>query len=266
LDLQNKLQCKYTGGTVLHMYMNEKLDSADSCRRFVKSVLTNYQLPYITVTPVFSVCDTHGYLKGEMPTCPDCGGSGTINLGRGPLRFSQTCSRCHGAGTIVSNPCAACLGQGVVLRTERIQVRIPAGVNNGSRIRLSGKGGAGLHGGPPGDLFVVIQVAPHPYFRREGDDIFLEVPISVAESVLGAQVVIPTIDGQSSLKIPPGIRSGQKLRLTGKGAHHLKGGGRGDHYAVIAIVPPKKLSEKAKALIKEFATQAREDPRAEVGW
>jgi molecular chaperone DnaJ len=212
-------------------------------------------------------CGGSGIQPGTVPqTCPQCGGAGTVNLARGPIRFSQACPQCGGAGTIIGDPCRTCGGRGRVMKPERIQVRIPEGVNTGSRIRLSGKGGPGLRGGPPGDLYIVVQVAEHPYFRREKDDIYLEVPVSISEATLGGKVVIPTLDGRTSVSVPPGIRSGQKLRLAGKGIKHMKGSGHGDQYAVIQIVPPRKLEEKARKLMEEFAAMAAEDPRAAVKW
>ncbi|MEJ2033038.1 MAG: molecular chaperone DnaJ [Deltaproteobacteria bacterium] len=213
------------------------------------------------------VCGGTGEAPGSTPqTCPQCGGSGTVNVARGPIRFTQTCSRCRGTGKVIVDPCRNCMGRGTVRKTERIQVRIPEGVNTGSRIRLAGKGGPGLRGGRPGDLYIVVNVADHPYFRREGDDIYLDVPISLSEAALGAKVVIPTLNGKTKLTIPAGIRSGQKLRLAGKGVKHMKGTGHGDQYAVIAIVPPKKIEGKAKELMEEFARLETLDPRKGTGW
>ena len=149
---------------------------------------------------------------------------------------------------------------------ETLSVTIPAGVHDGSRVRLKGKGGSGLAGGPPGDLFIVTQIAPHPYFRREGDDIYIDIPISITEAALGAQVTIPTVDGPTRLTIPPGTQGGQKLRLKGKGAPHLKGNGRGDMFAVVKIAVPKNIPEDGKKLLKEFGEQSAYDPRAGLGW
>jgi len=149
---------------------------------------------------------------------------------------------------------------------ETLTVTIPAGVNDGSRVRLKGKGGQGTAGGPPGDLFIITQVAPHPHFRREGDDISIDIPISITEAALGAQVTIPTVDGPTRLTIPPGTQGGQKLRLKGKGAPRLKGGGRGDMFAVVKIAVPKNIPEDGKKLLKEFGEQSAYDPRAGLGW
>ena len=149
---------------------------------------------------------------------------------------------------------------------ETLTVTIPAGVNDGSRVRLKGKGGRGTGGGPPGDLFIITQIAPHSFFRREGDNILIDIPISITEAALGAQVTIPTVDGPTRLTIPPGTQGGQKLRLKGKGAPHLKGGGRGDMFAVVKIAVPKNIPEDGKKLLKEFGKQSAYDPRAGLGW
>jgi DnaJ-class molecular chaperone len=148
--------------------------------------------------------------------------------------------------------------------TEQLAVSIPAGVNDGSRVRLRGKGGPGIAGGPPGDLYIVTRVRPHPFFSRKQDDIY--VPVTITEAALGAQVTIPTADGPTRLTIPEGTQGGQRLRLRGKGAPHLKGSGRGDMYAVIKIVVPKKMSDASKKLLRDFDGQNQFDPRAELGW
>jgi DnaJ-class molecular chaperone len=150
--------------------------------------------------------------------------------------------------------------------TEQLTVTIPAGVNDGSRVRLRGKGGPGIAGGPPGDLYIITRVRPHPYFSRQQDDIYVDVPVTITEAALGAQVTIPTVDGPTRLTVPEGTQGGQRLRLRGKGAPHLKGSGRGDMYAVIKIVVPKKISDSSKKLLREFDGQNPFNPRAELGW
>jgi curved DNA-binding protein len=150
--------------------------------------------------------------------------------------------------------------------TEQLAVSIPAGVNDGSRVRLRGKGGPGIAGGPPGDLYIITRVRPHPFFSRVQDDIYVDVPVTITEAALGAQVTIPTVDGPTRLTIPEGTQGGQRLRLRGKGAPHLKGSGRGDMYAVIKIVVPKKMSDTSKKLLRDFDGQNPFNPRAELGW
>jgi curved DNA-binding protein len=158
----------------------------------------------------------------------------------------------------------------ITLRTdkgdERLAVTIPAGVNTGSKVRLKGKGGAGASGGPPGDLYIITKIKPHPYFARKDDDIYVDVPVTITEAVLGAQVTIPTVDGPTRLTIPESTQGGQKLRLRGKGVPHLKGAGRGDMYAVIKIAVPKKITDSGKKLLRDFDGQNPFDPRAELGW
>ncbi len=217
-----------------------------------------------------SVCEAclgSGAKAGSRPqTCPVCQGSGITKIAQGSFNFSQPCSRCAGTGKVITDPCPNCLGRGQTVKSERVQVKIPTGVQDNSRIRLAGKGGPGQKGGPAGDLYIVLQVAKHPFFKREDDDIFLDVPISVSEAVLGTKVIIPTLDGKTTLTIPPGIQSGQKLRMRGLGVPHLKGDGRGDQYALIKIVAPKQLSSKARALMEEFARLETENPRVDTGW
>ncbi len=149
---------------------------------------------------------------------------------------------------------------------EKLTVKIPAGVKDGSRVKVAGKGRLGMMGGHAGDLYIVIKINPHPYFRRENDDIYIDVPITITEAALGAKVHIPTIDGKTLLVIPPGTQSGQRLRLTGKGVPHIKGIGRGDQYVIIKITAPKDLDEKSKGLLQEFQKLNPYDPRRGVGW
>jgi len=151
-------------------------------------------------------------------------------------------------------------------RPERIEVKIPPGVTEGQKIRLKGKGQPSPMGGPAGDLYIVARIAPHPYFRREGAHIYLDLPLSIVGATLGAKVTIPTLDGPTTLTVPPGTRSGQKLRLRGKGAPDPKGNGRGDQYAVIAIVPPTGLDEKTRKQLKQLGQELNQDPRADTGW
>jgi molecular chaperone DnaJ len=207
----------------------------------------------------------HGQGSLEAPgKCPQCGGTGQITQTGGRMKFNVTCPRCHGTGKNLT-PCPVCHGEGTVERTEPLEVRIKAGTRDGQRIRIAGKGNAGAHGGPPGDLFAIIRAGDHPVFRRDGDDILLTVPVSMTEAALGSKVEVPTIDGRAQLKIPPGTQSGQKLRLREKGVPSaIKDGTRGDEIVEIKISVPMPRDEKTKELLREIAKLNPEDPREEL--
>jgi molecular chaperone DnaJ len=195
--------------------------------------------------------------SGRVPSrlrrpCPDCAGTGRVSHVSGLLRFATTCRRCGGDAVLGDEGCGNCQGAGVLRQTETISVHIPAGVDSGSRVRVPGKGRAGRRGGSPGDLYIVTQVAAHPFFRRIGDNIHCTVPITVTEAALGARIEVPTVDGQASVKIPPGTESGQKLRLRGRGAPLLRGSGRGDEYVEVHIVTPRAADEKSRQLLREL--------------
>ena len=180
------------------------------------------------------------------------------------MKFNVQCARCQGTGKNIST-CPTCHGDGTVSRTEPLEVRIKAGTRDGQRIRLAGKGNAGAHGGPAGDLYVIIRIEEHPLFRRDGDDIYLTVPASVAEAGLGAKIEVPTIDGRALLKIPPGTQPGQKLRLREKGVPSAtKDGARGDEIVEIGVTVPMPRDERTKELLKELAKLNPEDPRVEL--
>ena len=208
-------------------------------------------------------CRGAGYLEGPG-TCPQCQGKGMVEQTGGRMKFNVTCPRCQGTGKNVST-CAVCHGEGGVPRTEPLEVRIKAGTRDGQRIRIAGKGNAGLRGGGVGDLYVIIRLGEHPIFRREGDDIYLAVPVTAVEAALGAKIEVPTIDGRSMLKIPPGTQSGQKLRLREKGVPSAtKDGVRGDEIVEVKITVPMPRDEKTKELLRELAKLNPEDPRAEL--
>src|ERR1700722_8913888 len=212
------------------------------------------------------VCATcHGQGFQEAPgKCPECHGTGQITQTGGRMKFNVQCPRCHGTGKNLTT-CPTCHGEGTVTKTEPLEVRIKAGTRDGQRIRVPGKGNAGAHGGPPGDLYVIIRAEEHPIFRRDGDDIYLTVPVSAAEAALGAKIEVPTIDGRALLKIPPGTQSGQKLRLREKGVPSAtKEGARGDEIVEITITVPMPRDERTKELLRELAKLNPEDPREEV--
>ena len=174
------------------------------------------------------------------------------------------CPRCHGTGQIM-NECPNCRGRGVVTTTEPLEVRIKAGTRDGQRIRVPGKGNAGVRGGAPGDLFIIIKIEEHPVFRREGDDIYVTVPVSFTEAALGAKIEVPTIDGRAQLKVPPGTQCGQKLRMREKGVPSAtREGTRGDEIIEVKIVVPPLRDERSKELLREFAKLNPEDPLADI--
>ncbi len=218
---------------------------------------------------VCSVCHGTGAEPGTSPVvCPQCQGRGVVSDAQGLFAFSQPCPRCRGSGTIVESPCKRCRGSGRERQTKRYAVKIPAGARTGTRIRLKGKGEAGRNGGPPGDLYVVVDVEPSPLFERRGSDLVLDVPVTYAEAALGASVQIPTPDGPVSLKIPSGTESGKLLRVKGRGAPNVKGNGRGDLLARVKVTVPKKLTKAEKEALEGYQKVSRESPRdrfAEVG-
>ena len=208
-------------------------------------------------------CRGTGALGGTQ-VCTACGGAGQVAQTSGRMRFNVTCGRCGGTGRL-RTLCRACGGEGRVRRAETLDVRIPAGMQSGSRVRVAGRGNAGTQGAPPGDLYIITEVQPHPYFDRRGDDIYTVVPITVSEASLGAKIEVPTIDGRALLRIPPGTSSGQKFRLREKGAPSAREPGkRGDQYAEVQVVVPKPVDERVRNLLRELSKLAPEDPRRDL--
>jgi molecular chaperone DnaJ len=210
-------------------------------------------------------CETcHGTgAVGTPQTCPTCNGTGSIQQTAGKMRFNVPCSRCGGTGKL-HTPCRTCGGEGRIRKTETIDVRIPPGVANGGRLRVPGKGNAGTMGAPPGDLYLRIVVHPHDFFERRVNDLYTKVPVTVAEASLGAKIEVPTIDGRSLVRIPPGTNSGRTLRLKEKGVAHGKSGARGDQYVEIQIVVPEPTDERVRTLMKELEELAPGDPRKDL--
>lgn len=198
-------------------------------------------------------CGGSGARKGTEPTkCATCGGAGQVRMQQGFFSIQQTCPACKGAGTVITDPCADCHGRGRVHKTKTLSVKVPAGVDDGDRIRLSGEGEAGRSGGPPGDLYVEIRVNPHKLFDREGADLSCEVPVSFATATLGGEVELPTLEGHVSLKIPAGTQSGKVFRLRGKGVTTVRDPRKGDLFARVAVETPVNLTAEQKDLLKKL--------------
>ncbi len=200
------------------------------------------------------VCQGSGAEAGsKSKPCPTCGGRGQVISSRGIFSIAQTCPRCEGSGRVIEKPCKACQGAGRREKTTKINLRIPAGVDTGSRLRSSGNGEAGLRGGPPGDLYVVLHVKTHEIFQRDGDDLICEVPISFVQAALGAEIEVPTLSGTTHMKIPAGIQPGTMFRLKGKGVRNIQGFGSGDLHVRVNVEVPTRLNAAQKAKLQEFA-------------
>src|ERR1700739_2056445 len=200
---------------------------------------------------------------GTPQTCPTCNGTGSIQQTAGKMRFNVPCNRCGGTGKL-RTACPTCGGEGRLRKTETIDVRIPAGVDNGGRVRIPGKGNAGTMGAPPGDLYLRVVVKPHDFFERRGNDIYIKVPVTVAEASLGAKIEVPTIDGRSLVRIPPSTNSGRTLRLKEKGVPSVRKGVRGDEYVEIQVVVPEPTDERVRNFMKELQELTPEDPRKDL--
>lgn len=203
-------------------------------------------------------CQGSGSSTGTRQTCSTCGGQGQVHQTRGFFRMSTTCPTCGGQGRIVADPCEECVGRGRIQKEKVVSVRIPAGVDTGSRLRLRGEGEAGRLGGPPGDLYVVIHVKPHEFFEREGDHVICRIPVSMVDAALGAEIEAPTLDGSRTLKIPKGTNSGDVLRFRGEGFPNLRGYGSGDQIMEMQVLTPTKLTKRQEELLREFAELEKE--------
>lgn len=197
-------------------------------------------------------------------TCDKCKGSGDIKVSKGFFKMSQACMECAGTGKKITAICKKCAGRGKILQTDTVNVKIPSGVDNGSVVKLRGKGNAGIGGAPAGDLLLEVTIKPHRIFKRKGDDIEVVLPVTFGEAALGAKLEVPTIDGISLMTLPPGTQSGQKFKLSGKGFISPKSKKRGDEYVEIKIVVPKNIPEKAKEAIKVVESLYKENPRKEI--
>jgi molecular chaperone DnaJ len=207
-------------------------------------------------------CSGSGASEGSQPvTCDACGGAGQVRMQQGFFSVAQTCGKCQGSGQIISNPCRTCRGQGRVEKRKTLSVKIPAGVDTGDRIRLSGEGEAGIKGGPSGDLFVQIKVLPHDVFERDGKHLYCEAPISFVDATLGGEIQIPTLDGKVKIKIPEGTQTGKLFRLRGKGITPIRGGSTGDLLCRAVIETPQNLNKQQKEILREFDHSVSSDSK-----
>lgn len=213
-------------------------------------------------------CHGSGAAPGSSPSeCQTCGGVGQVRMQQGFFSIQQTCPRCHGSGTVITDPCRKCSGQGWIREQKSLSAKIPPGVDNGDRIRLSGEGDRGDRGGPAGDLYVEISVREHPIFSRDGNHLYCEVPISFAAATLGGELQVPTLNGQVNLKVPAETQTGKLFRLRGKGVRSVRGGGLGDLICRVVVETPVHLNKKQKELLKAFDDTLRSsskthDPKA----
>jgi len=215
------------------------------------------------VIPRLTTCDTcggRGAKPGTQPkACPQCRGTGQIRFQQGFFSIAKTCGQCNGQGTVIPHPCADCRGGGMQRRQHTLSVKIPAGVDSGSRLKLRGEGESGGPGGQPGDLYILVQVAEHALFQREGLDVVCDVPVSIAQAALGTEVEVPTLEGPARVKVSAGTQSGTAIRLRGRGVPELGGYGRGDQVVRVVVETPRKLSARQRELLEEFARLSGEE-------
>ena len=206
----------------------------------------------VTRTETCRTCAGSGVTRVNASPCLVCQGAGSVRTVRGHMVFSRGCPACGGTGQQRPRACEPCGGTGQITRSEAVQIRLPAGVGDGERVRIAGKGNAGLSGAEPGDLYITVQVSPHPLYRREGDDLHVTVPIAIHEAALGARIEVPTPDGGARVRVPPGTQSGQRFRLRERGAPSIRDGSRGDLIVEVKLVLPTLIDERSKELLREF--------------
>ena len=218
-----------------------------------------------------TVCKGSGAKPGSQPTtCPSCRGAGQVRVSQGPFSIAQTCPRCHGSGSVIPNPCSNCHGAGRVKLQKTLSVKIPPGVDEGDRVRLSGEGEPGVNGGPPGDLYVQVHIKPHAVFQRDHDDLHCEMPISITTAALGGEIEIPTLDGSARIRVPAETQSGKTFRLKGKGIKGVRSAEPGELFCHVVVETPVQLTARQRELLREFEAisnedNARHNPRAK-GW
>jgi molecular chaperone DnaJ len=229
---------------------------------------TRIRIPGMTAC---ETCKGSGAKPGtQATTCPACRGAGQVRVSQGPFSIAQTCPRCHGSGSVIPNPCTACSGAGRVKIQKTLSVKIPAGVDEGDRVRLSGEGEPGVNGGPPGDLYVQVHIKPHAVFTRDHDDLHCEMPVSITAAALGGEISIPTLDGSAKIRVPAETQSGKVFRLRGKGIKGVRSHSPGDLFCHVVVETPVALTERQRELLREFEAISSEDnarhhPRAK-GW
>src|SRR5262249_15194869 len=195
-----------------------------------------------------------GAARGWSPwVCSQCRGQGQVRFQQGFFTVARTCPQCRGAGKVITKPCQTCRGAGRVTRDRKLTVKIPAGIATGQQLRLQGEGESGFHGGPPGSLYVGVQVREHEFFRRHGNNLFCEIPVNFTTVALGGDIQVPTLDGSESIKVPEGTQTGTTLRLRGKGMPDVNGRGRGDLFATVQVQTPKKLTREQRKALEELA-------------
>jgi molecular chaperone DnaJ len=214
--------------------------------------------------PTMAACGTcggSGARPGTQPqTCPTCRGAGQVRVSQGPFSIAQTCPRCHGSGSVTPNPCPSCQGSGRVRLQKTLSVRIPAGVDEGDRVRLGGEGEPGVNGGPPGDLYVQVHIKPHPVFQRDHDDLHCEMPVSFATAALGGEIEIPTLDGSARIRVPAETQSAKTFRLRGKGIRGVRSHAPGDLFCHVTVETPVDLTARQRELLQEFEAISQKDP------
>ena len=229
---------------------------------------TKIRIPAVAIC---ELCRGSGARAGSQPvTCPSCRGAGQVRVSQGPFSIAQTCPRCHGSGSVIPNPCTQCSGSGRVKLQKTLSVKIPAGVDEGDRVRLSGEGEPGVNGGPAGDLYVQVHIKAHPVFTRDHDDLHCEMPVSFATAALGGEIGIPTLDGSARIRVPAETQSGKLFRLKGKGIKGVRSQYPGDLFCHVVVETPVNLTERQRQLLREFEAiseqdSARHNPRAK-GW
>lgn len=227
----------------------------------MKGIATRIQLTRLVQC---ETCGGAGSTSSASRACSLCHGTGKMTMQKGAMRFTSACSHCHGTGKEAAASCHDCRGDGRREVTETLRARIPPGVDNGSKVRIQGKGHAGRQGGTYGDLYIITNVSPHQFFTREGDNIYCTIPITVTEAALGTKIEVPTLDGMASMKIPPGTQSGQRFRLREHGARSLRTNQRGDQFVEVRIVLPQIQDERSKEILREFARLNPSNPRENI--